>query len=389
MIRELKPSRSGFKDRFCRAILYFIGLLIIGIYCYRILAHSTFKVIDNDQPIMWLAAANFADFSFHEPCYYGQNYNTLLEGLLAAPLLWAKIPIPIAVPLVSSLLSIGSFLILAVIALRKKLYGIALVISFIPFFLPLEYWIISFMPRGFVPGIFLASIACYCLIIIKNKKGIFFWAFFSVLSVTVTANAVILIFPLGIYAVLCHYRELPFYITAAGGALFGSIYQIALFLFYRSNPEYLLHRSWSLAFSISKLWDGLCHMDKHYKWVTPIFNQGSIVLIIIFIILIAVLIRRRKYKAAITIIAGFALMLITLGITKFHDADYSVYYSYERFYLAVPHLLLFGLLLLYLDEEKDSPPRSNKLKCGYKSGQLSPTFAFRVKKTSYLEENLM
>lgn len=369
-IREIEISRGGFKDRLSRASLYFIGLLVVGIYCYRILAHSTFEVIDNDQPIMWLAAANFSDFSFHEPCYYGQNYNTLLEGLLAAPLLWAKIPIPIAVPLVSSLLSIGSFLLLVAIALRRKLYRIALVISFIPFLLPLEYWIISFMPRGFVPGIFLASIACYCLIIFRDKKGIFFWAFFSVLSVTVTANAVILIFPLGVYAFLSHYRELQFYITTAAGAIFGSIYQIALFLFYRSNPEYILHRNWSLTFSISKLWDGFCHMDKHYKWVTPIFNPGSIVLILLFVILIAVLIHRRKCKAAITMIAGFALMLITLGITKFHDADYSVYYSYERFYLAVPHLLVFGLLLLYLDDKTDFSPMTNRLKDGYKSGHL-------------------
>ncbi len=111
-------------------------------------------------------------------------------------------------------------------------------------------------------------------------------------------------------------------------------------------------------------------MDKHYKWVTPIFNPGSIVLIIIFLILIAVLIRRKKHKAAIAIISGLALMLITLGIPKFHDADYTVYYSYERFYLAVPHLLALGLLLLYLDEETISALRREKRIGGSKRGQL-------------------
>ena len=369
MIRQMKTSRDGLGNWLLRATLYIIVLLIIGIYCYRILSHSTFEVIDNDQPIMWLAAANFSNFSFHEPCYYGQDYNTLLEGFLAVPLLWAKIPIPIAVPLVSCLLSIGSFLLLAAIAIRKKLYRIALVISFIPFLLPLEYWIISFMPRGFVPGIFLASIACYCLIIFKNKKGIFFWAFFSALAVTVTANAVIFIFPIGLYAVLNYYRKSSFYIVTVAGAISGSIYQIASYLFYRSNPEYIIHPSWPLTFSLSKLWDGLCHMDKHYEWVTPIFNHGSIVLIILFIILIAALIHRKKYKAAIVILSGFALMLITLGIPKVHDADYSVYFSYERFYLAAPHILAFGLILLYLDEKADLPLQADELKGATESGQ--------------------
>ena len=50
-----------------------------------------FRYVDDDQSIMWYGAVEMSQGRFHEPCFYGQNYNTMLEGFVAIPLLWSGI----------------------------------------------------------------------------------------------------------------------------------------------------------------------------------------------------------------------------------------------------------------------------------------------------------
>lgn len=341
--------------------LCLIVLLIITLYCYRVLLNSTLTIVDNDQPIMWLAAQDFSKFIFYEPRFYGQSYNTMIEGLLAAPLLWAGIPVPTAVPIVTTILAIGSFLALSAIALRKRMYKVALLIIFFPIFLPLEYLIISFMPRGFIPGIFFASLSCFCLLSVKGKKGLFLWSTLAVFSVTVNANAMIFVLPVSLYALLIHYREMSFYVVAVSGLIAGGIYQMLSSIFYHINPVYIIHPSWPFAFSFDRLWDNLSQLDRYFKWITPLFNVGGVFLLVCFFLLILILIRQKKMKSAVAIISGFVFIMLSLGIAKVYDADDSVYFSYERFYLGVPHIIAFGLILICLEERKEYFPSKDRV----------------------------
>ena len=71
------------------------------------------EYIDTDQPYMWLGAVDFSQGLFYEPRYYGQSYNTFMEALFAVPLLWFTVPVYVAVPVATHIISAFPFLFTA------------------------------------------------------------------------------------------------------------------------------------------------------------------------------------------------------------------------------------------------------------------------------------
>ena len=64
---------------------------------------------DDDQALMWYGTVHFAHGHFPEPCFFGQNYGSMLESLLAVPLYYLKCPLNYALPLITLLLSLVPF----------------------------------------------------------------------------------------------------------------------------------------------------------------------------------------------------------------------------------------------------------------------------------------
>ena len=65
------------------AFLFMLGLLILD--RLLILYYFGFRFTDIDEMIFWLGANDYARGVFHEPFFYGQNYNYMLEACLAVP----------------------------------------------------------------------------------------------------------------------------------------------------------------------------------------------------------------------------------------------------------------------------------------------------------------
>lgn len=89
---------KGGKSYFYTALSAFLIL--------RTFAFSYFSgnYTDSDQCVIWQIAADFAQFDFRTPFYYGQHYSSGLEAWLAAPFIWLGLPVYRAVPLVTALM---------------------------------------------------------------------------------------------------------------------------------------------------------------------------------------------------------------------------------------------------------------------------------------------
>ncbi len=63
------------------ALLALLGFLVFD--RVRLFQEFFAKFIDEDQGIEWYAAREFLRGHFHEPCFFGQAYNSNVEGHLA------------------------------------------------------------------------------------------------------------------------------------------------------------------------------------------------------------------------------------------------------------------------------------------------------------------
>jgi hypothetical protein len=132
------------------ALLALLGFLVFD--RVRLFQEFLTKFIDEDQGIEWYAARELLRGHFHEPCFFGQSYNSNIEGYLAAPLVGMGVPYLYAVPLVTLLLGLLPFLLMALIAWRRRQPLVAAISLMLPAVLSTRYGIITGMPRGFVTG---------------------------------------------------------------------------------------------------------------------------------------------------------------------------------------------------------------------------------------------
>ncbi len=83
---------------------------------YVICDQYLFKYTDEDQAIMWGAAHDLLEGKVHEPCFWGQDYNSCLEGFVAAPMIAMGVEYNVAVPLATVMLGLLPFVLLALVA---------------------------------------------------------------------------------------------------------------------------------------------------------------------------------------------------------------------------------------------------------------------------------
>lgn len=132
------------------ALLALLGFLVFD--RVRLFQEFLIKFVDEDQGIEWYAARELLRGHLHEPCFFGQSYNSNIEGYLAAPLVAAGMPYLYAVPLVTVLLGLLPFLLMAAVAWRRRQPVVAAISLMLPAVLSTRYGIITGMPRGFVTG---------------------------------------------------------------------------------------------------------------------------------------------------------------------------------------------------------------------------------------------
>jgi hypothetical protein len=117
------------------------------------LIHFGWRYTDQDQTLLWYGSRETAAGRLHEPRWYGQDYNSMMESWLAAPFTRLGADPAIVLPLVTTILFLLPFLVLSVWALRSKRYLAANAILLLPIMLQYTWTMTGCMPRGWVQGI--------------------------------------------------------------------------------------------------------------------------------------------------------------------------------------------------------------------------------------------
>src|ERR1035437_9167200 len=161
-------NQTPIQAKYLRVFFYSFLILAFADKLYMLI-HYGFKFTDDDQMVLCLAAKDMLHGHFYQPCFYGQAYNPLIESFLAVPFLALKIPVYMALPLVTGLLGLFPFILFAF--LLRKNFPLASMFSLaLPVALPWFYSALAIMPRGFVTGIAIASVPCVMLLLGKEKK---------------------------------------------------------------------------------------------------------------------------------------------------------------------------------------------------------------------------
>ncbi|HET6227627.1 MAG TPA: hypothetical protein VFF27_15195 [Bacteroidia bacterium] len=310
-----------------------------------------FEYTDADQVMMWIGTSDFYKLEFYEPAYYGQDYNTMMEALLAAPFFKCVSPAYL-LPIVSSILALLPYFIFAIVCYRKQLKVQALFILAMPLILPPEHDFITSMARGFVTGLFFSVLGSLYIYHQEKKWSFFFFSFLSITGLALNPNGILLTVPCGLFLLYENYKNKSFYIQATLGALLGAIYPLYISYFYRQYPNYLVHELWKLRFMVDNLMVGFSDLNNNFGGISPVFWYHSTVIILLFITIpVIFFIQKQRVWGFISIIT-IVFTMLTLGINKVYDGDGSVFLPCSRMYLAIPYVILLWTTFMRIEKWK-------------------------------------
>ncbi|PKP24135.1 MAG: hypothetical protein CVU06_05270 [Bacteroidetes bacterium HGW-Bacteroidetes-22] len=294
---------------------------------------------------MWLGARDYSQGVFHEPRFYGQAYNTMLEALISVPFLKLGIPVFKALPIATTLLTLMPVFLLSILTYirNSKITGIIVLCLFLT--LPIEYSLITSLSRGFVTGIAFASLSFLFLYKYNSKVAYFFVFLISVIAYSINANSIILTIPIGLIFFLKNYKNIKFYIFSGIGLLIGLAIHLSIAQFYVNNPYYNLH-SYHFQLSFDSFVKGISNLDKFFNYIVPVFWHRGWLILPSFLIPAFLLYKKREYILSFVSIIIPIIITGTLLLSKVHDGTDSVFFSYARMYLAVP--ILFMLMLSFI-----------------------------------------
>lgn len=302
---------------------------------WLILEQFGYRYVDDDQAIMWNGAEEMSHGRFHEPCFYGQDYNTMLEGVLAVPMRWLDVAPNVALPTVTSMLTLFPFVLLASILSHRKAFVQAAFVLSVPVLLPPEFGMLTCMPLGMVTGVFLASAAV--LPAYSGRRVFFVLApFLAVLAIFANPNSVLLLLPLVILAIERHWRNRGFWWYGFVGAV--PAYALIQWAqrFYSEHPNHVQHHAWELQYDLAQIsWSCLRYLDE----VSPLLWGKGWWVLVLFVTLALALGRFSEKRSMIALAAAVLLLVASFGVNKVHDGIPSVFYPWARMFIAVPFLL--------------------------------------------------
>ena len=367
-------------------------LLIVGIAAalawdrFTLCRQYLFRYTDEDQTCMWYAAHDLLHGRIAEPAFYGQDYNSCLEGFLAAPLVAMHVPYNVACPLVTVLLGLLPFILLSLVACRRGYFLTVAGVLLIPLILSNRFAMICGIPRGFVNGIAVAAIPMILLLPRKLKAAgdqaqggaipalnqkrhwlqvlsgglqYFFAGALSVVAVQVNPNCVILLVPVAVYVSVTQFWDWKMWSFILLGVAVAAPYPWYVHQFYHVyHPDYILylrdtHFGWGFSNFIHYLHFASPRSGPSpvFTDLVPIFVPGAwacVFLILAFGALAGFLLIRMRIAAVCAVLAGAAVMLVSFAYERvgIGEPSNTASYPYSRMWLAVPAVFAWLLFLL-------------------------------------------
>lgn len=324
-------------------IVFSITWMLVLVYRYLVLENFGFTYTDADQTIMWNGLKNFSSNEWHEPRFYGQNYNSMFEAIIAVPLLKMGLPANFALPIVTTIICLTPYFLLFRENYRKEKFTQAFIITCIPLLLPYEYALISTMPRGFLPGIFFASLAVYQSEDSKLGFGAFRFGLLSVIGFSLNPNAAFLLIPFAFDRIPVFLKKLSLLLPLLFGAALGLMLHFLAQYYYVVHPETVVHSIMGTEFEMKHLINHFADLDKMFNTVCPLFWHSGFLVLILLLVLAFVLLRQKQYERSIAFFLLPVALIASLGLAKTNDGTNSVIFPYSRLYLALPLVLGTGI----------------------------------------------
>ncbi len=302
---------------------------------------------DSDQTLLWQVATDLSNGVFHGPCFYGQSYGPNIEPLLAVPFMKIGFPVYAALPLATLILSTTPFFLLAFYFKHKLSAQSALIPLIVCLLLPLEYSLLTAIPRGFVGGIFFVSLGLFCWKYFRTNLSLVFAGIFIGLGLYGNLNSALLL-PLIIPSIRWNKK---FILRAA--LFFGLGFIIGLlpfyfnFQYYQAHPELLIHVAPSVKLSWASFLETINRFNNYFDQVSPLFWRFGFVSVLLLPAAIILLWKKNKRLEAWTIVFVLLAILGSFFLEKTKESSYSLFFSGGRFFLALPFVFIFLSLYFY------------------------------------------
>lgn len=333
---------------------FFILILLLTLFeRVGLLLAFHFNVTDIDQLVFWRATEDYAKGIFHEPYFYGQAYNPMLEALFAVPLIWLNVPESTALPLVTFFLSLLPFVLFSWFFAKQGNWLSAAIMMAWPALMNENYSIVANLPRGQIGGIAIASTLVLILDKPTRKWAIVFSGFVVPLSVWVCPNSLLLLVVIVPMIWINNARNKWFYIANVIGftTLFGLTRAAETFynyhsghVVYESFNEYKPVWIWS-AIQEGELWRSL-------NGLLPFSKQFGIALIPLLLITSILNVKPKAARAGLIILVSIIIVL-SFGHSRVYAGNDNLFYSTIRFWLAVP--LIMAIALAWWAEKLNAP----------------------------------
>lgn len=292
----------------------------------------------SDDMIYWLASTDYSHGIFHEPYFYGQNYNFMIESVVAVPFLLLGIPHHIALPVSTTLLYLFPFLLFSLTLFRNGLVIESLFFLFVPLSLPVEYSLLSTGRCGFVGGLFFSGFLVFCIINPHKKISFFLTGFCLAMGYIFLPNSLVFSLPICLYMFFMNYKRFSFYWINVVTIIPILLLEYFAVEFYNVNPDYKVCYMWPLSYNVDVLIDNFKHLDIFFSYLTPVLWSFGWLSVAAFL-LAGIFLIKKNWKKGVSLLFGAIFILILLGINKVNDHLPTIFLSSGRMFLGIPLLL--------------------------------------------------
>ncbi|MBU2020100.1 MAG: hypothetical protein KJ941_10695 [Bacteroidetes bacterium] len=331
-------------------------LLLVMMLLDRANTFLRFSILytDSDQTVLWQVSKDLMNGVFHGPCFYGQSYNPIIEPLFSLPFLRIGMEYSTALPLITTLMSILPFILLSFYLYKRidPLVGtIPLLVSLL---LSVEFEMLTSIPRGFVTGLFFATIGFTSIAFHKSILARLIGGLFLGIGVYANPNSLLLMPLLLPFTLLSKEKLFKLIVPISIGFSIGLSLIIINARYYDLNPDLVLHGSPSLETSFSSFMTVIGSLDNYFNFVTPLFWRGGWLLLSLFIIVGIRTWRKGFKKHSATLFLSFIILIASFFFSKVSDGTNSVFFSGSRMYLAYPTMIIFIMVFFVntLDEDQ-------------------------------------
>jgi hypothetical protein len=301
---------------------------------------------DEDQTLLWYAGQQLAHLSVHEPSFYGQNYNTILEAVPGEILHLLGMSLALASPLGCALLASACWLVLAWAAGRRGQLLAAGAALALPVCLSLPYLLLFDAPRGVLGGDLLAAIAVAGALTIRRlpwRVAVLIGA--GGLAVAWENAAALVVIPAlaaTVAAELPRLRERRLQVVKAASlsALVPALWLLADRWWYGGHRFDLTAPAVNTRLSPTTLANNLAHPGRLFAFYAPeLWRASFLPLILIAALLIAAIVmglRTRRPAPVAAALSFLAVLLFVLAVNDTRDLHPDLYLAGSRFLLPMP-----------------------------------------------------